>query len=325
MSILASLLHSCSLAPISVLDLSCDSQCENVYITISIPDRGVLTTVLNTRDVIWAQLASVEGVKFSFLSGDTSSDLVASNGNEIMSVDLATRSYRTLYSHTAPVFYPAKTENLLYFSESKVAAPGLKNPHQGRILWKLDTNSGALTHGLQPWTAYQIGRPFIVKSEWLYLDLILLSKATKSDSQTERGLQNALNRQSAYKLNVRDAFSGQVSLESMLNGQLFSGQQKAEQISVDRNGYYLAYYTLSSTPSSWVVHDLRTNASNMTISSNGNDRLVISPDGGAYAYVAGHGDSLRVSIGDLHGGAPILNLSLSPSEIEPITLERKEQ
>lgn len=325
MSMIAGLLHGCSQASITVLDSSCDSLCENVYMTISIPDRGVLTTAFNTKNKIWTQLVSVEDVKFSFLSGDASSDLVASNRNEILSVDLVARSYRTLYSHTSPVFYPTKVENGLYFSESTVTAPGAKNPRQDRILWKLDINSGALTLGLQPWTAYQIGRPFIVNIEWLYLDLILLSKATKNDSQMTPDLQDALKRQYAYKLNLHDTFSGQVSLESMLSSQLFDGQQKVQQISIDQNGNYLAYYTLSSTPSSWVVHDLKTNTSTMTISSTGNDRLVIAPAGDTYAYVAGHGDSLRVSIGKLHEGASVLNLSLSPSEIEPITLRREAQ
>lgn len=327
MCAMTGLLYGCTQKTITILDLSCDSKCENLYLTISTPGNKVFTTVFNINSKEWIQLTGIENVKFSYLSGDKNDNLIASNDTEILAVNLEKNSYSTLYKHPSHVFYPTKTEDSLYFSESTSQVHGTRNPYQSRILWKLDRATNVLSKGLLPWGAYQIGRPFIVNDKWLYIDLIL-PKILESDDK-EPGMSNDLHpdlkNQTAYKLALDDAFTQRVNTGLLLNGRLFTDHKQAEQISIDRNGNYLGFYSLSSTPSSWNIYDTKKNETVVSINSSKNDRLVVSPDGSAYAYVAGDNDYINVYTGRLSDKESLINQVLLIKELKQKILGREEK
>ncbi|MEF8756331.1 MAG: hypothetical protein V5B60_20735 [Accumulibacter sp.] len=324
MAVLSALLSGCSKPAASLLDLSCDARCENLYITISTPAGGTISTVLNAASRAWNHIVTTEGVNLSYLSGETSNDLVATNGSEVLSVNFNDRSYQTLYQHTAEVFYPTKSDGCLYFSESTTRAHGARNPDQGRILWKFDPADNALLQGLRPWVAYQIGRPFIISHEWIYLDLILPSKSlANSEDSPAAHSYHALKSFSAYRFNLKSAFSAEVSQEVLVNGRVFPGRMLAEQISLDKGGNYIAFYSLSDSPSRWIVYDTKLKSSVVSVTSKGRDRLVVSPDGSKYAHVLAKGSSIDVSIGDLPGSSQSVGFSISIEKIRKAIIERK--
>jgi hypothetical protein len=295
---------------VAVVYASCDTACDTIFLTARKRGEGDTTIVIRGGKAT-TPLLDKNGQSVSFINGPDPRHVIGVRRHDVVSIDLEASRYRVIYSHPHTIFYPRQSGEHLFFSDAERATQGSVNPYQHRRLYRYDLARGKLERALAPWVAYGIGTPSLTEGGKLCLSMELPHLEDASIAPDTA----AFRKRTSFCFSAPALF-GNAADERLLKAALIPEPVSAfEQLVVDTKGRHAAGYSYATSPSAWMIYDLKNRKLLRQFDYTRKNTVALSGNGERYLHVTGKRGGISGTIYDTRTGAVIRDFQVDVDRI----------